>query len=144
MPVLYLPSRSQIKSRLSAEELLQCRSHIVGVISSVHTRVSHGCMGGPPVRGGGPSMPLVTLHVRPTLLLQNICHRRQVGCCASVLCCKGGLLCCASKVGCCAVLPMVALLCFAILCCAVLPARRIGAGANHFMSASSASPPASN
>ena len=104
--------------------LATCRSQISGrdyqpsqcllQSSPVHHRVSHGCMGGPLVRGEGgtpsedtPSMPLVTLHVCRTLLLQNICQRRQVGCFAAKVCC--------------AVLPMhgcFAILCYSLLCCA--------------------------
>ena len=118
MPVVVYLQLAEARSRVAIiSQVSACCSHHQCTTGSVMD--AWGTPGG---RGGEdtPSMPLVTLHVCRTLLLQNICQRRQVGCCASVLCCKGGLLCCASKVGCCAVLPMVALLCFAILCCALL------------------------
>ena len=90
MPVLYLHPRSQIGSRLSS------RPVVVAAITSAPQGQSW-VHGGPLVRGGGapckrggrgeggtPSMPLVTLHVCRTLLLQNICQRRQVG--SALLC----------------------------------------------------------
>ena len=74
--------------------LAACRSQIPGrdyqpksVVVAVITSAPQGqswMHGGPLVRvgGGTPCMPLVTLHVCRTLLLQNICQRRQVGRCS--------------------------------------------------------------